>query len=166
MESTLQKMRAIILILILFLIPGFIFAADAGQLQLPQTSVNPGSFYYPFKRLIEKGRERFVFSAGQKKALYTSLLNTRLAELNFVVGNRLLSEIQGSSERFSYQAGILAEEVITQNKADEKQNLIKQFELYSKFLDGLRDKYPANSSFWMLIQHDINTLKILSENLR
>lgn len=163
MRFTIQKIKVIVLILILFLIPGFVFAKDANQLQLPQTSVNPGSFYYPLKRLIEKGKERLMFSRDSKRSFYTSLLKTRLAELNFVANKKMMSEIQRSSERFAYQAGILAA-IDEKGKASEK--LIQEFEKYSRFLEGLRDQYPANSSFWMLIQHDINALSILSDQLK
>ncbi len=145
---------------------GLIYAQESVQLELPKTTVNPGSFYYPFKRLIEKGRERVIFSQEEKISFYKSLLKIRLSELNYVISKKFLSEIQGSSERFAYTAGILAEEVKVQDKVEEKQYHIRQFGLYSKFLDSLRDQYPANSSFWMLIQHDINTLSILSEQLK
>lgn len=129
-------------------------------------AINPGSFYYSIKRLWEKGKERLMFSYDSKKSFYESLLKTRLAELKYVVDHKFLSEVQTSSERFAYQAGILAEELIKQNKTKDKENLIKEFEQYAKFLDNLRDKYEANTSFWMLIQHDINTLKILSDQLK
>jgi len=95
-----------------------------------------------------------------------SLLKTRLSELDYVVNNKVLSEVQTSSERFAYQAGILTQELIKQNNSDEKTKLVKEFEKYGNFLANLRDKYPANSSFWMLVQHDINTLSILSEHLK
>jgi len=136
------------------------------QLELTKVTVNPGSFYYSFKRLFEKGKEKFIFSEEQKISFYTSLLKVRLSELDYVISNKGLSEIQGSSERFAYYAGVLTEELIKQNKVNEKENLIKEFGQYGKFLTGLRDKYPANSSFWMLVQHDINTLNILSERLK
>lgn len=145
---------------------GEIYAQESTQLDLPKTSINPGSFYYPFKRLIEKSRERVTFSREGKISFYRSLFKIRLSELNYVVSKNFLSEVQGSSERFAYTAGILTEEVIKQKKADEKTKLTGDFSLYSKFLDTLRDKYPANSSFWMLIQHDINSLNILSEQMK
>lgn len=158
-----SKVALLFLLIVILFSQGVIYAEGTEQLKLPNVTVNPGSFYYPFKRLIEKGRERLVFSQDSKRSFYTSLLRTRLAELNFVVNNKMLSEIQSSSERFAYQAGILAE---AGEKGKDSEKLIQEFEKYSKFLDTLRDKYPANSSFWMLVQHDINTLKILSESLR
>lgn len=158
-----SKVVGLILLIVILFSQSVIYAEETEQLKLPNTTINPGSFYYPFKRLIEKGRERLVFSRDSKKSFYTSLLKTRLAELNFVVNSKMLSEIQSSSERFAYQAGILAE---VGKKGKDSEKLIQELEKYSKFLDTLRDKYPANSSFWMLIQHDINTLNILSEQLK
>lgn len=143
---------------------GLIYAQESEQLELPKITVNPGSFYYPFKRLIEKGKERVTFSQKGKISLYKSLLKIRLSELNSVVSANFLSEIQGSSERFAYYAGILTEELIRENSS--KEQTIREFGQFSKFLEKLRDKYPANSSFWMLIQHDINTLSILLEQLK
>lgn len=157
----------LVLVLIIFTSaqPGFVFA-ETEQLALPKTIINPGSFYYPFKRLIEKGKERVIFSQEGKISFYKSLLEIRLSELDYVTGKRILSEIQSSSERFSYQAGILTEELVKQNNIKNKQIQVKEFEKYSNFLATLRDRYPANSSFWMLVQHDINTLSILSERLK
>lgn len=157
-------------ILLFFIIPmffaGLVFAVSPESLSLPNTKINPGSFYYPFKRILEKGWERLQFKEAQKIAFYKSQLRARLAELNYVVEKKLLSEVQSSSERFAYTAGILAEELIRQNKSEDKKNLIEEFEQFIPFLDKLRDVYPANSSFWMLIQHDINSLKILSGRLK
>lgn len=155
-------------VFMVFLILGNSLTVSAFEesIVLKNEIINPGSFYYPLKRLWEKGLVRLQFSSQSKNTFYESQLRTRLAELKFVVEKNFLSEVQTSSERFAYQAGILSEELIKQNNTSGKENLIKEFAAYGKFLDGLRDKYPANSSFWMLIQHDINTLKILSESLR
>lgn len=148
------------------MLAGLVLADNSAGLNLPNTKINPGSFYYPVKRVWEKGLEKLQFSTGQKIAFYKSQLKTRLAELNYVVEKKLLSEVQSATERFAYTAGILTEELIRQNKTAEKENLIKEFEQFGPFLDKLRDVYPANSSFWMLIQHDINSLKILSGTLK
>ena len=112
------------------------------------------------------GQEKLQFSKQAKINFYQSLLKTKLSELNYVVEKKFLSEVQSASERFAYQAGILTEELIRQNKSADKENVIKEFERFSPFLDTLRDKYEANSSYWMLIQHDINTLGILSAQLK
>ena len=133
------------------------------NLEIKTQKINPGSFYYSFKRLWEKFRVKLVFDTQSRVSINESLLKTRLAELNYIVEHKLLSEVQTSSERFAYQAGILTEEVLKANK--DKEKALKNFEQLGKILEKLRDNYPANSSFLMLIQHDINTLNILSERL-
>lgn len=170
-------MKIISIIIIIFLSvtliltpPSLVYAQDSQQLDLPKTTINPGSFYYSFKRLWEKGIEKLQFGRQSKINFYQAQLKTKLAELNFVVENKLLSEVQRSSERFAFQAGTLTDLLIKQRDEQKDEaavrKTIEDFQKYNRFLEGLRDKYPANSSFWMLIQHDINTLKILSERLK
>lgn len=164
--------KKIIAFLILFLIITQVFVITAHEeISIKNEAINPGSFYYSFKRLWEKSWEMFVFTQSSKVSFHQSLLKTRLVELNYVVENKLLGEVQTSSERFAYTAGRLTEELLKENERSSasnkgKENLVKEFEEMQKFLDKLRDHYPANSSFWMLIQHDINTLKILSDQLK
>lgn len=154
-----------VFVIFLSLHPLVINAAEE-TIILKNEAINPGSFYYSFKRLWEKGIEKLQFSRELKVNFYQSQFKIKLSELNYVVENKLLGEVQQSSERFAYSAGILTDELVKQNKSGEKEKVIKAFEEYGKFLEKLRDVYPANTSFWMLIQHDINSLKILSERLK
>ena len=159
-----KKIIFSILLILLVVWQPLITVVAEENLTFKNEFINPGSFYYTFKRLLEKGQERLQFSRQSKITFYQSQLKTRLAELNYVVEHKLLSEVQTSSERFAYYAGILTGELVKDNK--DKAKVIKEFEQFSKFLEKLRDKYPANTSFWMLVQHDINTLKILSDTLK
>lgn len=160
--------KRIILIFAIFVIsfhPLQIHANDE-IISLNNETINPGSFYYPFKRLWEKFREKLTIKDQAKISFNESLVKKRLSELNYVVEKKVLSEVQYSSERFAYQAGMLTEELTKQNKNEDKEKFVKEFEKYSQFLEGVRDKYQANSAYWLLIQHDINTLNILSERLK
>ena len=49
--------------------------------------------------------------------------------------------------------------------SSDKSSIQNKFKEYKPILEKLRDIYPANSSFWMLIQYDIDTLDILSKKL-
>lgn len=153
-------------IIFLVIFQPVIIDAEEENVNIKNELINPGSFYYSFKRLWEKGIEKLQFSQPAKISFSQSQLKTRFAELNYVVEKKLLSEVQTSSERFAYQAGILTDQLVKQNQFEDKEKFLKEFEQYGKFLPSLRDKYPANSSFWMLVQHDINTLNILSEHLK
>ncbi|MBI2085922.1 hypothetical protein HYT74_01115 [Candidatus Daviesbacteria bacterium] len=156
------KIIVLFFIMMSFVISGTAYATQ--ELNLPDIKITPGSFYYSFKRIWEKGWEKLQFNSTSKIAFYESQLKTRLAELNYVVEKKLLSEVQKSTERFAYTAGILAETLVKENKDQEK--TVEEFRKIQIYLEKLRDQYPANSSFWMLVQHDINTLGILSEKLK
>lgn len=134
-----------------------------GDITLKEEFINPGSVYYPIKRIWEKFLLIVSFPAKNKTNYEISLLETRLSELNNVVKNKELSELQQSSQRFSYHAGILVDHIISNNQ--DKQIIESKFKSYIELLDQLRDKYPANSSFWLLIQQDIDSLNILMNKL-
>lgn len=48
----------------------------------------------------------------------------------------------------------------------EKDNLIKKFNKNMELLAILRDHFHSNSSLWLFIQYDLDTLNILSNQLR
>lgn len=156
----------VLILIISFMQATLIHAGTSDGLDLPQTKINPGNFYYNFKRLWEKGLGQLMLSQELKISFHKSQLKARLAELRIVVDEKILSEVQRSSERFSYQAGILTNVIVKKDDAKTKGQLLEEFESYDPLLQKLRDRFEANSSFWMLIQHDINTLKILSERLK
>lgn len=114
--------------------------------------VVPGDFTYPFKRLSEK----FIFFTklnSNSKLEYSKLLTQRrFSELISVVDKKNLDLIGTTSQRFSYQAGITA----------ELTNEIQDFQSEIPVLEELRDNFPANSSYWLYLQQNIDTLKILS----
>lgn len=164
-----KKIIFSIFVIFLSICQPLVISAAEETTTLKNEVINPGSFYYSFKRLWEKGIEKLQFSRQSKINFYQSQLKTKLVELNFVVENKLLSEVQRSSERFAYQAGILTDLLIKQRDEQKDEAIarktIEDFQKYNRLLESLRDKYEANSSFWMLIQHDINTLNILLEKL-
>ncbi len=129
----------------------------------PQQSY-PGSPSYPLKRLSEKVFLKFLFFPNLRINFEKNLLDKRFSELIFVVDNDLLDEIQRSSERFAYEAGIYTNDLLNGSK-ESKEKVKADFNQYTQNLQLVRDVYPANSSYWMLIEHDINSLKILSSRL-
>lgn len=163
--SVKKTFFSLIFILLFIFYPLSINAADE-TLVIKGEGINPGSFYYSFKRIWEKGMDRLQFSTDSRVNFYQSQLKIRLSELNYVIENKLLGEVEQSSQRFAYSAGTLTNNLVKQNKSSEKEKVIKDFEKYSKFLEQLRDKYEANTSFWMLIQHDINSLGILADQIK
>lgn len=142
-------------------------AIEEAGVNLPDQKIYPRSFYYPVKRLLEKSWEKLKFSGQSKYDYYRSLLPTRLAELTYVVLQKQADQVQKSSERFAYQAGITTEKLKSlPDNPGEKQSLQNKLSEYSKVLEKLRDSYPANSSYWMLVQYSIDSLKLYSGDLK
>lgn len=150
----------------LLIIPTNVLAAE---LNLPNLLVTPNNYiFYSLIRLTEKGLIFTKISKESKVDYFKELTLKRLAELKYVVDNKLLGEIQQSSQRLSYQIGILSDYINTNQSQLSKQKLDTKNLLnnYQELLGNLRDQYPANSSYWMLIQHDINSLNINLEKLK
>lgn len=141
------------------------YATKFENLNLTPQSINPGDFYFSFIRLLEKISYKFQFSNDSKFKYSSSLINKRISELGFIVKNRRLNEVQRSSERLAYQVGTLTDFLIKQGNKQMKDQLKIKINTFFPVLSELRDNFPANSSFWMLIQHDINALKEYYEKL-
>ncbi len=160
-----KKFFVLLIFFLIFLTQGVILASESN---LPKTTVNPDNYLiYPIKRLIEKAIILTKLSQQAKTDYYKYLVLTRLAELKYVVENKMIGEVQTSTQRLSYQIGILTDYinlngVLTKNKRTENEFLSK----YKTMLENLRDQYPANSSYWMLVQHSINSIDINLEKLK
>jgi hypothetical protein len=123
---------------------------------------------FSIKRLFEKGIEFTKFSKQSKYEYYKNLTNERFIELDYVIKNKLLSEIQNSSQRLSSQVGKMSDLLQTKNSelAKQKEEAGKTLLGYKQPLQTLRDYFPANSSYWMLVQHTLNTIDLNLEKLK
>lgn len=120
--------------------------------------------FYPIKRLYEKMASKILIFNDTKINYEKKLLNKRFTELKYSVENNLLDEIQRSSERFSFQAGIYTQRVNDIDDKKIKQKVISEFSRYASDSAILKSKVPEGS-FTRLIQYNIDTLKILSNKL-
>jgi len=130
-----------------------------GQKTLP---TNPS---YSFKRVKEKALMLIKLTTRSKYKYSKLLLEKRLSELVSLVDSKDPSLITGASQRFSYQAGILSD-LNNKLKTTDKENVKNIFENYKVVLSELRDNYPANSAYWLLIQQNIDTLNILFDKMK
>lgn len=141
----------------------------ATELNLPKITITPERYLlFNLKRLIEKGELLTKFNKESRADYYKDLTLRRTAELKYVIENKLLGEVEKSTQRLSYQTSILSE-YISMNKADLAKTISGTKELlnnYKILLANLRDQYPANSSYWMLVQHTINSIDLNLEKLK
>lgn len=142
-----------------------IFAKTPEEYNLTEQKTLPSTPSYSFKRVKEKGLMMIKVRSKSKFEYSELLLEKRLSELVSLVDVREPSLITGSSQRFSYQAGILAE-LNSKLKSSQKDNIKVRFDDYKKILSELRDNYPANSAYWLLIQQNIDTINILFDKMK
>ena len=150
---------------ILFYSASYVQAKTPEEYNLIGQKTLPSSPSYSFKRIKEKGLMAIKILPKSKYDYSKILLEKRLSELVALVDVKDPNLIPGASQRFSYQAGILAD-LNSKLKTSDKENIKVRFEENKKILSELRDNYPANSAHWLLIQQNIDTLNILFDKMK
>jgi hypothetical protein len=108
---------------------------------------------------------KITISKKEKVRYGILLLEKRLSELVSLVDRKDATYLETSSQRFSAQAGFLANSAAAGDE-EMKKSILSYFEGYKPILEKLRDNYPANYAYWLSIQQDIDTLDILSKKLK
>lgn len=119
-----------------------------------------------FEKLGERINSFFKFSGSVKADYYTHLTKKRFGELKYVIDSGQGEKIEEVSSRYSTYAGVLTQHVVSKKIADKKDEILKMFNTQSEILKEYAEKFPYESGFWILIQHDINALNIYSEQLK
>lgn len=154
--------KFLVFILLLISLNNFIISSSSDNNFLKTPIVKPGSRLFLYKRLWEKLEEETLFLKSAKLFYYHNQTNERFRELKYVVENKRLNDIERASYRFSYEAGKLSEFILSNNLSFEQNT--QNFSQYIPLLENFRDDFPAQSSNWLLIQQDIDTLNILQKN--
>jgi len=158
-------LKRLVLIFFLFVLPVNVLAENS-NLDLKQENINPGNTLFTLKRLTEKIHEKVLFSQEKKVTLYERLTVKRLSELNYLVQNKNLTPIEQASQRLSAQAGVFVDGLANLEDSERNQKTLESFSIYKVKLGELRDNYPANSSYWLLLQQNIDTFEILSQKIK
>jgi len=148
---------------IVFIATSVVFSAS--EINLPKELINPGDIYYPVKRGWEKVVLNFHFGNKAKRDYYNGLSKVRLSELKSIAEGNLLDQFETGSQRFSFTVGKLVEFANLENNQEFNENLASDFLSYEKILEDLKSKVKTDSSFLMLLDHNINTLKLLSDRI-
>lgn len=157
-------MKKVILILIIIFTFTKVSYAQEIVFTPKAEKINPNSSLFLFKRAFEKIRGKIIFSQEKKINFEGKLLEKRLSELNYLVNNKKLTPLETASQRFSAQAGIYID-ALNKNGLSYKENVLEDFKKYNILLSKLRDNFPANDAYWLLLQQNIDTLNILSDKL-
>lgn len=132
--------------------------------EVDQNPSDPGSISFLISRLFEKVSEKILFLEDSKVNFSKKILNKRFSELVYLAEKKDTEQIQRSSERFAYQAGLLAD-LIKDQPIAEKEKVVSLFNSYKDDLNKIKHNYEQDSGYWILMLHDINTLSILTARL-
>ena len=117
-------------------------------------------------RLFEKIALFFKFSKEDKLNYYIYLQEKRLADLNFAIDQDHGDLIEELSSRYSTYIGNMVNFAVENKISNKKDGITKMMEIHKKIIGDQQKKFPFESGFWLLLQHDINTLKIFSDKLQ
>lgn len=122
-------------------------------------SINPDSFFYPFKRLWEKIGFNLSFSEDQKREYMQKLLDTRFKELVYVAKEKKYSEFEQASSRYNTLIG----EYI-QKYSDKKKAVEESAGSYEKILGELKKQYESDYAYWSFLKSSQETTQNLESN--
>ena len=124
--------------------------------------------FFALKRAQEKAFLRLKSNAESQVDYMSSLLNSRLEELQNVVNHKNYDYVLRSSLRYSTLAGQITDLIVANNLTDKVEGIKKQFLNHQKLLDELYVAYPKNipdNVEWKYIQDDFNYLGLYLDQL-
>lgn len=118
------------------------------------------------ERIQERINILFKFSPQSKIDYQKELTEKRFAELVYVIENRKGDFIEETTSRYAAYLGRLTEVAIKNKAFDKKNSFLEMLENHELVLEDLIKYFEANSGFWLLLKHDINSINIYSEQIQ
>ncbi len=124
--------------------------------------------FFALKRGQEKVFLKLKANPLDKVDYMSSLLDSRLEELQTIVKNKNYDYVLRSALRYSTLAGQITDMIIANNLTDKIEGTKVQFINHGKLLDELYVVYPKNlrdNVEWKYIQDDFNYLQLYLDKL-
>lgn len=117
------------------------------------------------ERLSERITLFFKFSPVEKINYQKLLAEKRLAELQYVIEEKKGDLIEETSSRYSTYLGRLTQQLVSSRLIGRKDEILKIFNLHSQVIEELTAKIDRDSGFWLLLQHNANSIKLYSDQI-
>lgn len=158
-------------IILTFLLSVFLFIPQMAMAETvvestPSVKVKVEKVSNVMDRFKEKITLFFKFRSEDKLSFQQQLVEQRLGELDYVIKSGQGDFIEEVSSRYSAYVGRYGEAILSSNNITQKEQALEMFKNHPQILALMRDNFPANSSFWMLLQHDINTIQIYTDKIK
>lgn len=160
-----------VILLILIIVGGCIAPANiTAATHQPSVTVKVDQVAGLTGRLLEKAILLLKFNDTDKANYYRHLTEKRLAELELIIGRKDYQKrdflIEETSSRYATYVGVTADFIIKHKLSQPKELFLKDLERHKPILAKLRDNFPANSGWWLLVAQDIDTTDIFSDKLK
>lgn len=93
------------------------------------------------------------------------IIEKRLAELYWAVENDVDS-IETAASRYSTYIGNLELFLETNRDIISKDQILNTFNKHKEIISNIQSKFERDSGWWLSIQHNLNTIDILSDKIR
>ncbi len=160
-----QKLLLPLVICIIAMIFLFSFSTAQADSATPSATIKVDHIAGILEKIGEKISMFFKFNKEDKVAYYQELLNKRLAEVNFVMETEQGDMIEETTTRYNAYLGNLSDYLIKNKVISKKESTLAIFEKDTKVFEKLHMQVPVDSGFWILIQHNINSIKIFKEKI-
>lgn len=117
----------------------------------------------PLEKIFERVGLFLNADKGAKAEYYLKLADKRLAEVVYLVENDKIGDLENVTSRYSTYLGTASEFLIDNKIAGRKEIFLKVFDEHRKVLEKLVVKYEKGTAQWMLVMHDINTIKVFQD---
>lgn len=160
-QRNLSFLPILISIVILFFGYSSVKAADSGGAYIKVDHL-PG--------LVEKLKEKLdsflKFSTQERLKNNEYIVKKRLGELVYVIGTGQGDLIEETSSRYNTYLGKLNNIALKADNKNDKEEALKLYSDQAKILDNLHSKFEYPSGFWILLQENIDSVKIFSDKLK
>lgn len=124
--------------------------------------------FFALKRIQEKVFLKLKSNAGDRLDYMSSLLDTRLIELQNVVKNKNYDYVLKASLRYSTLAGRITELIVANNMIEQANVTREKFLSHQEIINTLYVAYPKNipdNEEWKYILDDFNYLGLYLDKL-
>lgn len=137
------------------------------SLMLSQKATPDFPPFFALKRIQERTYLNLKSNPTDKLDYMSSMLESRLEELDSQVRRQSYGYILPSASRYSTLAGQITEMIIANNMIDRVDTATAQFIAHQKVLQEIYVIYPKNTDNWewKYIQDDINYLDLYLDKL-
>lgn len=154
------------LFLILVFSPKFAFAEESLGISSPSATIQVNGVANIIDRVRERLELFLKFNSESKADYHSSLMEKRLAELEYIVESGQGDRIEETSSRYSSYLGRFSNFVIDKKMKDKKDEILKMYDRHFQVLDKLERNFEFGTGLWRLIEYDKDTVKIFLEKLK